>query len=120
MLKRPFSPRKVCPINLQSCHSGDGDDVFVTRPHFAFICVLQVMQTLHLETEDIPLITRDIGQWGLQGLVLPNPFRTKTPKYLFPRGNKPLFYHQIGNTIFFIFIILQISKIDVLCRQNKI
>ena len=22
-----------------------------------------------------------------------NPFRTKTPKYLFPRGNEPLLYH---------------------------
>ena len=26
-----------------------------------------------------------------------NPFRTTTPKYLFPRGSKPLLYHQIGN-----------------------
>ena len=33
-----------------------------------------------------------------------NPFRTKTPKYLFPRGNEPLLYHQIGNRNFFIFI----------------
>ena len=36
-----------------------------------------------------------------------NPFRTKTPKYLFPRGNKPLLYHQIGNRNFFIFITNQ-------------
>ena len=36
-----------------------------------------------------------------------NPFRTKTPKYLFPRGNKPLFYHQIGNTNFVLFITNQ-------------
>ena len=35
------------------------------------------------------------------------PFRTKTPKYLFPRGNKPLLYHQIGNRNFFIFITNQ-------------
>ena len=33
-----------------------------------------------------------------------NPFRTKTPKYLFLRGNKPLLYHQIGNRHYFIFI----------------
>ena len=37
-----------------------------------------------------------------------NPFRTKTPKYLFPRENKSLLYHQIGN-IFSLFS-LQISK----------
>ena len=30
-----------------------------------------------------------------------NPFRTKTPKYLFPRGNEPLLHHQIGNRNFF-------------------
>ena len=35
------------------------------------------------------------------------PFRTKTPKYLFPRGNEPLLYHQIGNRNFFIFITNQ-------------
>ena len=28
-------------------------------------------------------------------------------KYIFPRGNKPLLYHQIGNTNFFIFITNQ-------------
>ena len=39
---------------------------------------------------------------GLQGPL--NPFRTKTPKYLFPRENKPLLFHQIGNINFFIFI----------------
>ena len=33
-----------------------------------------------------------------------NPFRRKTPKYLFPRGNEPLLYHQIGNRFFYIFI----------------
>ena len=54
----------------------------------------------------------------LQSLLMPrshlhakpssiNPFRTKTPKYLFPRGNKPLLYHQIGNRNFFIFITNQ-------------
>ena len=32
-----------------------------------------------------------------------NPFRMKTPKYLFPRGNEPLMYHQIGNRFFLIF-----------------
>ena len=32
-----------------------------------------------------------------------NPFRTKTPKYLFPRGNEPLLYHQIGHRFFFLF-----------------
>ena len=37
-----------------------------------------------------------------------NPFRTKTPKYIFSSGNKPLLYHQIGNINFFTFI--QISK----------
>ena len=31
----------------------------------------------------------------------------RTPKYLFPRGNKPLFHLQIGNTNFFIFITNQ-------------
>ena len=36
-----------------------------------------------------------------------NPFRTKTLKYLFPRGNEPLLYHQIGNINFFIFITNQ-------------
>ena len=36
-----------------------------------------------------------------------NPFRTKTQKYLFPGGNKPLLYHQIGNRNFFIFITNQ-------------
>ena len=36
-----------------------------------------------------------------------NPFRTKIPKYLFPRGNEPLLYHQIGNRNFFIFITNQ-------------
>ena len=36
-----------------------------------------------------------------------NPFRMKTPKYLFPRGNEPLLYHQIGNINFFIFITNQ-------------
>ena len=36
-----------------------------------------------------------------------NPFKTKTPKYLFLRGNKPLLYHQIGNRNFFIFITNQ-------------
>ena len=33
-----------------------------------------------------------------------NTFRMKTQQYLFPRGNKPLLYHQIGNKYFFIFI----------------
>ena len=36
-----------------------------------------------------------------------NPFRMKTPKYFFPRGNEPLLYHQIGNRNFFIFITNQ-------------
>ena len=36
-----------------------------------------------------------------------NPFRTKNPKYLFPRGNEPLLYHQIGNRNFFLFITNQ-------------
>ena len=36
-----------------------------------------------------------------------NPLRKKTPKYLFPRGNEPLLYHQIGNKIVFIFITKQ-------------
>ena len=37
-------------------------------------------------------------------------FRTKTPKYLFPRGNKPLLYHQIGNKNFYIY---KSVKLDV-------
>ena len=37
-----------------------------------------------------------------------NPFRTEDPKYLFPRGNQPLLYHQIGNRISL--FSLQISK----------
>ena len=50
-----------------------------------------------------------------------NPFRTKPPKYLFPRGNKPLLYHQIGNRNFLYFHCKSV-KLDVLCmcRQNKI
>ena len=36
-----------------------------------------------------------------------NPFRMKAPKYLFPRGNKPLLYHQIGNRNLFVFITNQ-------------
>ena len=36
-----------------------------------------------------------------------NPFRTKTPKYLFLKREKPLFCNQIGNTNFFIFITNQ-------------
>ena len=51
-----------------------------------------------------------------------NPFRTKTPKYLFLRGGGgggDQFYHQIGNTNFFIFITNQYN-FDVLCTQNEI
>ena len=42
-----------------------------------------------------------------------NPFRTKTPKHFFQRGNKPLLYHQIGNrnSLF----SLQISKTWMFC-----
>ena len=40
-------------------------------------------------------------------LLAVNPFRTKTPKYIFPRGNKRLLYDQIGNRNFFIFITNQ-------------
>ena len=32
---------------------------------------------------------------------------SKTQKYLFPRGNEPLLYHQIGNINFFISITNQ-------------
>ena len=39
--------------------------------------------------------------------IVINPFRTKTSKYLFPRENKPLLYHQIVNINFFIFITNQ-------------
>ena len=46
-------------------------------------------------------------EWRLGMHQLPSPFRMKTPKYLFPRGNKPLFYHQIGNKNFFILITNQ-------------
>ena len=35
------------------------------------------------------------------------PIQNEDPKYLFPRGNKPLLYHQIGNINFFIFITNQ-------------
>ena len=45
-------------------------------------------------------------QWNIMTSYI-NPFRTKTPKYLFPRGNEPLLYHQIGNRHFFIFITNQ-------------
>ena len=41
----------------------------------------------------------------------------RPPKYLFPRGNKPLLYHQIGNRNFFIFIT---NQKNLMCRQNKI
>ena len=47
-----------------------------------------------------------------------NPFRTKTPKYLFPSRNKPLLYHQLATEISL--FSLQISKTYILCRQNKI
>ena len=40
-------------------------------------------------------------------ILIINPFRTKTTEYLFPRGNKPLLYHQIGIRNFFIFITNQ-------------
>ena len=33
--------------------------------------------------------------------------QNEDPKYLFPRGNQPLLYHQIGNINFFIFITNQ-------------
>ena len=49
--------------------------------------------------------------------VLFNPFRTKTPKYLFSRGNTPLLYHQIGNRNFLINIHYKSAKLS---RQNKI
>ena len=39
--------------------------------------------------------------------IYSNPFRTKTPKYLFPREKEPLLYYQIGNINFFIFITNQ-------------
>ena len=35
------------------------------------------------------------------------PIQNEDPKYLFPRGNRPLLYHQIGNISFFIFITNQ-------------
>ena len=35
------------------------------------------------------------------------PIQNEDPKYLFPRGNQPLLYHQIGNINFFIFITNQ-------------
>ena len=47
-----------------------------------------------------------------------NPFRTKTPNMVFPRGNQPLLYHQIANINFFYFHYKSV-KLDVLCRQNK-
>ena len=40
-----------------------------------------------------------------------NPFRMKTPKYSFPRGNEPLLYHQIGKKK----KSLQISKTCLFC-----
>ena len=40
-------------------------------------------------------------------LSVVSPIQNEDPKYLFPRGNKPLLYHQIGNINFFIFIINQ-------------
>ena len=43
----------------------------------------------------------------------------KTSKYLFPRGNEPLMYHQIGNRNFLYFHYKSV-KLDVLGRQNKI
>ena len=36
-----------------------------------------------------------------------NPIQNEDPKYLFPRGNQSLLYHQIGNINFFIFITNQ-------------
>ena len=49
-----------------------------------------------------------LSPWGSKMILDPfNPFRTKIPKYLFSRGNKPLLYHQIGNRNFLIFITNQ-------------
>ena len=44
--------------------------------------------------------------------------QNEDPKYLFPRGNKPLLYHQIGNIS--LYFHYKSVKLDVLCRQNKI
>ena len=52
--------------------------------------------------------------WACSLIPSFNPFRMKTPKYLFQRGNKPLLYHQIGNRNFFI-LSLQISKNLIFC-----
>ena len=45
------------------------------------------------------------------------PFRTKTPTCFFPRGNKPLLYHQIGNRNVFIFIT---NQWNLMCCVDKI
>ena len=43
----------------------------------------------------------------LFALATDQPIQNEDPIYLFPRGNKPLLYHQIGNRNFFIFITNQ-------------
>ena len=55
---------------------------------------------------NIAQLARHIGEYVY--LITHYPFRTKSPgKYLFPGGNRPLLYHQIGNIDFFIFITHQ-------------
>ena len=67
-----------------------------------------------LSTDDMGMVKGDsmvplvsVSQNCLSWTSVFNPLRTETPKYLFPRGNKPLLYHQIGNRNFFIFITNQ-------------
>ena len=52
-------------------------------------------------------VFNDDIQGELDGSFIHQINSFKTPKYLFPRGNKPLLYHQIGNSYFFIFITNQ-------------
>ena len=53
------------------------------------------------------LLPFDAVSYSFESLHCYFTFRTKTPKYLFPRRIKPLLYHQIGNRNFFIFITNQ-------------
>ena len=75
--------------------TGPGMDTFQLN-------TLQIWSIFKLVNSDI-----SIHKFFKDGIF--NPFRTKTPKFLFPRGNKPLLYYQIGNINIFIFITNQLN-----------
>ena len=62
--------------------------------------------TKHI-SDALVILHAEVYYTQTQMLIIINLFRTKTPKYLFPIGNKPLLYHQIGKRNIFIFITNQ-------------